>query len=362
MNDAEFDEHLTAAVVELCERASEPLPWLGSAAASNLAAEVASAADEPTWLATDVPDIDRRRPLLVGVMVVAVALAGAFVFFANRSERTYVSNAPAEVVSDDGRLYLLPPIGTDLSAGVDYSTDPSVDEGSAMVVGRPTATGFDRLAVVTHLTTGPTFGASRGEDITIAGRTLQEPSYNDIHVMGVVAEQLPDGGWLEYTTSGGRSLMAEVVAATTFEDGQIVFEETETGLRRLADVDDVSPPLATNLSYPSFQAGQEGEPRDKWFTVITWPSTDPDEVLVYGAILGTGLQEIEVRGSPGYLITGIPSGGRDATGLVWHSPSGHAVALFTALPKAAALTFAANLRSVDEATWRAELEPLGNGD
>lgn len=291
------------------------------------------------------------RSLLVGVLLIVV---GVGVFLATNGNRprdgrtTEAAETPVDVVSADGRLYYLPGSDIDLSLGVDASTEPTVDEGSAIVVGRPTAAGFDRLAVVSRLTTGPTFG--EGDPVTIAGRQLIQARYEG----GGFAERLPDGSWLEYASLSDAPMLKEIVDATTFEDGQIEFEHTPSGLRRLATISDVSGQRMTRLTYPAPDAadGTETEPV-VWFWILTTNAQHPDEVLAYGAFAGLPMERTTVRGNAGFISRNSHSD-PDPTAVLWYSPTGHAAALFTNLPPDEALAFANNLRSVEEDTWRAQ--------
>ena len=227
--------------------------------------------------------------MLIGVSVLAL-LGGILTItrydlFWNSGATTDVSSSLAEVVSADGRLYFLPEVELDLSLGVDASTEPNVDEGTALVVGRPTETGFDRLGVVMRLTSGPTFGT--GDPVTIAGRTLSQARYED----GGIAEQLPDGSWLEYASRADPQALSEMVAATTFQNGRIEFEESPSGIRSLAAIGDVSGQKSTRLTYPSPNPGEntDGAPALR-FTILTMGVDHPDEVLAYGAFLGLPLE------------------------------------------------------------------------
>lgn len=346
MNDDQFDDYLRVRIGNLIERAPEPRDWPSDELA--LVQADRRVRDSEGWIP---PALGRSMLIAVSVL----ALLGGFLFIA-RYDRFWsggatsnVSSVAGEVVSADGRLYFLPAMELDLSLGVDASIGPTVDEGTAVVVGRVTETGFDGLGVVMRLTSGPTFGT--GEPVTIAGRALSQARYEN----GGVAEQLPDGSWLEYLSGTDAQALSEMVAATTFENGSIEFEETPSGIRSLVTIGDVSGQRLTRLSYPNPNPGEDIEaPPALWFTILTTGADHPDEVLLYGALLGSPLERITIRGQPGYLSVDS-TGEEGVTAVFWYSPTGHAVAVFSSLTPDEAISFANSLRSLEETTWRAEL-------
>ncbi|MCP5026199.1 MAG: hypothetical protein GY929_07920, partial [Actinomycetia bacterium] len=264
-------------------------------------------------------------------------------------------------------LHLLPAADADLPGGAHHSAEPSVDEGSAIVVGRPTATGFEAIVAVVHLTTGPTLGQESGAEATIAGRSFREPDYPE----GPWAEELPDGTWLEYQTAAGDLILEEVAAAITYDDGKVHFEPTETGIKLLSTIDDISGQTITRLIYPipEFTPGVEVETPTESFMIITEAVTDPQAPLLWG-FFAPSMERVVVRGLDGYIMTVTePEGSENTepewseiTAIVWYSPTGHAVAVLTNRSRADALALAEGLRSVDEATWRAALTDPDSSD
>ncbi|MCP4225242.1 MAG: hypothetical protein GY773_18035, partial [Actinomycetia bacterium] len=276
-----------------------------------------------------------------------------------------------EFVAPDGRLYLLPAADVDLTGGADYSTEPIVDEGSAIVVGRPTATGFEAMVGVIHLTTGPTSGQGSRAEVTMAGGSFREPAFPG----GPWAEELPDGTWLEYETAAGDLVLEEVAAAINYDDGKVHFEPTETGIQLLSTSDDISGQAMTSLTYPitEFTPGVEVEveivaPKGA-FAIATVAVTDPRAPLLWG-FFAPSMERVVVRGLDGYIMTVTePEGSENTepewseiTAIVWYSPTGHAVAVLTNRSRADALALAEGLRSVDEATWRAALTDPDSSD
>lgn len=346
MNDDQFDDYLRVRIGNLIDRAPEPRDWPSDELVPVQADRTIR--HSKRWIPPAL-----SRPMLIGVSV--LALLGGILSISrydrlwNGGATSNVSSLGGEVVSGDGRLYFLPAMELDLSLGVVASTDPSVDEGTAVVVGRPTETGFDGLGLVMRLISGPTFGS--GEPVTIAGRTLSQAPYEN----GELGEQLPDGSWLEYLSGADAPALSEMVAATTFENGSIEFEETPSGVRSLAAIGDVSGQESTRLTYPGPNPGENTDDAPAlWFTILTTGVDHPDEVLAYGAFLGSPLERTTIRGQPGYLTVNS-AGEEGATAVIWYSPTGHAIAVFTSLAPDEAISFANGLRSLEETTWRAEL-------
>ena len=345
MNDDELDDFLRYRIGSLIDRAPEARDLPGDY--SIMSDRNGRSGTVRIW-----PWPPLHRPLLVGVLLI-VAVGGILLargdIGSGDGQQTEAAEPAVDVVSADGRLYYLPALEIDLSLGVDASTEPTVDEGSAIVVGRPTAGGFDRLAIISRLTTGPTFGD--GDSVTIAGRPLTQARYEG----GGVAEQLPDGSWLEYLSQDDASIQTEIVAATTFENNQIEFEETPSGIRRLATINDVSGQRLTRLTFPAPDSADNTETEPAfWFSILTTKTQHPDEVLAYGAITGMPMERASIRGNPGFISLNSSDDPAPTT-VLWYSPTGHAAALFTSLPPDEAISFADSLRSVDEDTWRTEL-------
>lgn len=359
MDDLELDQRIKGAIAELVAASLEPLPMPQARSGTAATASGESTGTPSDWfggVSRSAPVRSRRRWLVVATSIVLSAgLAGAYLLAKDEAEQTEaISDGFTEVVSTDGRLYFLPPPGTDLTGGLNYSTEPNVDEGSAIVVGRPTVNGFDSLVQIAHLTTGPTFGEGLGTAVTIAGRPFRKARYAG----GSVAEQLADGTWLEYLTASGDEVLADVVEGTAYVDGEISFEQTgAAGLRTLGHVDDISGHGVVHLTYPSPLEGTAAEPPEQWFTLITTISGGDDTALFLAAF-GSSVEELDVRGQNGYLIMMNEADGPSVTGVTWQSPTGHAVALFTSMSTDEAIDFAEGMRSVDRETWRAELSPF----
>lgn len=299
---------------------------------------------------------NRRHSMWLAAAAVFMVLAGIGLARIGSGEPQGTAAAGLdEFVSEDGRLFLLPPEGTDLSGELRYSTEPTVDEGTAIVVGRPTDTGFEDLASIANLTTGPTFAGSE-EPIVIADRDLIEPRYD---LPGsVAAEELPDGTWIEYSTRAGATELEEIVAATSHTDGELVFATTPSGIEILGRIADISLPQGTLLSHYRQDTGNESDtPPQDWFTIITMSSVDDE--LLFLAQLATSVDRIEIQGQSGYVarfaeLNGQPTG----TGLVWRYPTGHVVAVVTHLPQDQTIEFAEQLRIVHRETWNRELSSI----
>ncbi|MCP3991530.1 MAG: hypothetical protein GY724_20825, partial [Actinomycetia bacterium] len=210
---------------------------------------------------------------------------------------------------------------------------------------------------VVHLTTGPTSGQESGAEATIAGRSFREPDYPE----GPWAEELPDGTWLEYQTAAGDLILEEVAAAITYDDGKVHFEPTETGIELVGAIDDISSQATTSLTYPIAEFTPEFEAPNGAFSIATVAVTDPQAPLLWSSI-APSLERVVVRGSDGYIMTMTPSDGGEITAVIWYSPTGHAVAVFTNRSRTDALALAEGLRSVDEATWRAALTDPDSSD
>ncbi len=305
--------------------------------------------EDTTW--------DPRRP--VWLAAAAVFLVVAVLGLARLAEDEVQGTAASgldDFVSADGRLFLLPPEGTDLSGLLRYSTEPTADEGTAIVVGRPTDSGFEDLSSVAHLTTGPTFAGS-GKPTVIAGRDVIQPSYD---LPGsVAAEELPDGTWIEYSTGFGATELAELVAATSYSDDGLSFATTPSGIEIVGSIADISRPRGTLLTHHRQGIRTDGGAvLQDWFTIITMPADD-DELLSL-AVLAASVDRIEIQGQPGYLARFPEQNGQPpGTGLTWLYPTGHIVSVLSHLPQDQAIEFAEQLRIVHEGTWKAELSSIG---
>ncbi|MCP4228213.1 MAG: hypothetical protein GY773_33100, partial [Actinomycetia bacterium] len=160
MDDHELDDRIRSAVASLTRTAPEPLPLPHSITeVSDEAAQGQGARHRLNgrpWPGRAWVPRGRRQLVLAAASLLAVAIGiGGAVAVVNDGGDQTIATA-TDFVAPDGRLYLLPAADVDLTGGADYSTEPAVDEGSAIVVGRPTATGFEAIVAVAHLTTGPT--------------------------------------------------------------------------------------------------------------------------------------------------------------------------------------------------------------
>ncbi|MCP4968955.1 MAG: hypothetical protein GY926_27475, partial [bacterium] len=123
--------------------------------------------------------------------------------------------------------------------------------------------------------------------------------------------------------------------------------------------------------YPitGFTPGAEGEAPSGTFTIATVAVTDPQAPLLWGSF-APSVERVVVRGLDGYIMTmtelegseNTDPYGSEITAIIWYSPTGHAVAVFTNRSRADALALADGLRSVDEATWRAALTDPDSSD
>lgn len=345
MTDHELDQVLRGRIGSLIDRAPEAREWPGDRQITP-----SPSRRSHTFYVRTRPTVG--RPVLVGLVLILV-VGGVLLMRSegSGSQEAEAAEQATDIVSADGRLYYLPSAEVDLSLGVEASTEPTVDEGSAIVVGRPTAAGYDRLAVIARLTTGPTFG--EGDPITIAGRSLSQARYEG----GGVAEPLPDGSWLEYQPPADTEVLSEIVAATTFEAGRIEFEETPSGVRKLATLTDVSGQRSMRFTYPDPGGTDSAEAEPAlWFSILTTEAQHPDEVLAYAALAGAPMERAVVRGNPGFVSITADDGPSPTT-VLWHSPTGHAAALFTNLPPNEAILFAESLRSVEQDRWQSEASP-----
>ena len=305
--------------------------------------------------------------LLAGLSVVKVG-EGAFT--------TATGGGRHDLVSSDGFLYLLPPQDTDLRLGVFFATGSAVEGGSAIVIGRPTQLGFDHLAVVTHRTERPCGDPSHPcEPGTLPFFDFSgERYYVNRDALNMVGgtRHLPDGSVFDITTGSGQPVLDAVDKATGFfsenqtvSNGQIVFNQPETSsnryeLEQIGQVADISHRQVMELIYPNptdDSVAQALANTVDTLTLITQASNGGDDELLYLAAQGgaSSVERTTVWGTPGYKLLTVPGG---TTGLVWHSSTGHVVALMTSLGEAKTLALAESLRSVDETTWATELAKI----
>lgn len=257
----------------------------------------------------------------------------------------------ADLVPATGPLYLLPPEGTDLSGGVHFSDEPSVDVGSGIVVGRLTDTGFHDVALITHLASGPTFGQDEGAPVEIAGRELRQPSYGDgSGGMWTAAEELADGTWIEYTTASGANPLTQSVAATTISNGKLEWAGEQSDLQELGRIADLQSPGTTWVS--TFLAEQSTSPGFSIQTSIY----DPDLGLAFAGLYGPA-EQTTVDGRPAFLIRPDLQSDVPTTALTWTTASGHVVLLLGQMSEEELRELAAGLRSVDRPTWETQLSP-----
>jgi hypothetical protein len=277
-----------------------------------------------------------------------------------------------DLVSSDGRLYLLPPGDTDLRLGVFSATGSAGPEGSAIVIGRPTQLGFDHLAVVTHRTDpcAPSHPCDPGDSLPFDFSGERYYINRDANNMSGGTRHLPDGSVFDITTSSGQPVEDAVDKATGFfsenqtvSNGQIVFNQPPASsnryeLQQIGQVADISHRQVMELIYPNPSLDnsvlQALANTADTLTLITQASNGGDDELLYLAAQGgaTSVERTTVWGTPGYKLLTVPGG---TTGLVWHSSTGHVVGLMTSLGEAKTLALAEGLRSVDETTWTAEL-------
>ncbi len=257
-----------------------------------------------------------------------------------------------DLVPATGPLYLLPPEGTDLSQGVNYTDDPPVDVGSGLVLGHLTDTGFDDVALIAHLISGPTFGKDAGSTVEIAGRELYQPSYGDgADGTWTAAEELPDGTWIEYTTVAGGDILAEAVAGTTVVDGQLEWATEPGGLEELGRTADLQGSDPTWLSTPT-----GNQPASSGFLLQT-SIYNPDLGLAFAGVYGPA-ERTTVDGRPAFLVRPRSDLGLPSLVLTWATSSGHIVLLVGQGTEDELRTFATNLQSVDRQTWEATLSPF----
>ncbi|MCP3992568.1 MAG: hypothetical protein GY724_26085, partial [Actinomycetia bacterium] len=170
-------------------------------------------------------------------------------------------------------------------------------------------------------------------------------------------------------------VLEEVAAAITYDGSKVHFEPTETGIQLLSTIDDISGQAMTSLTYPitEFTPGVEVEvevvaPKGA-FAIATVAVTDPRAPLLWGPF-APSVERVVVRGLDGYIMTmtelegseNTDPYGSEITAIIWYSPTGHAVAVFTNRSRTDALALAEGLRSVDEATWRAALTDPDSSD
>lgn len=260
---------------------------------------------------------------------------------------------------DDGRLYLLPPEGTDLAGGVYFQEEPTKDEGTAMILARETETGFDQVVMVARVTE-PTFGGN-GRSVTIAGRELIEPGYlepGDIWFQ-TAAEETPDGWWIEYTTAAGSEVLAEVVAATTVVGKDVSFLPISSDIEQQGEVFDVASVDITVLNSPNPRALELPKFED-YFQLAIVQEGPALGALLFGSFTGP-LTRVEVAGQPGYRFEAPPqdpNNQRARTALSWTHSSGKTVVLTTERSEQETADFARDLQLVDRETWLAEIEAI----
>jgi hypothetical protein len=325
---------------------------------------------------------DRRLPRfgprgywLAVAAVVMVAAGLAVVKVGDGANTVATGSVRDDLVSADGRLYLLPPEDTDLRLGVFSTTNIAPDGGSGIVIGRPTQLGFDHLAFVAYRPTAPactTNPCVPGDPLPFdfSGERYHVNA-NSLHMHGG-SRPLPDGSVFEYATGSGISVHDEVDKAIGFSsenqtvrNGQIVFNQPAPSsnrfeLEQIGQVADISHRQVVELIYPpptDDSVLQALANTVDTLTLITQASNGGDDELLYLAAQGgaTSVERITVWGTPGYKLLTVPGG---TTGLVWHSSTGHVVALMTSLGEAKTLALAEGLRSVDETTWTTELAKI----
>jgi hypothetical protein len=284
-----------------------------------------------------------------------------------------------DVVSADGRLYLLPPDDIDLRLGVFSTTNIHPDGGSGIVIGRPTQLGFDHLAVVTYRPTACGVDPCGPGDWDLLPFLFSGEGYDvksNSQYMSGGGKPLPDGSFVEFLTGSGQSVSDEVGKSIGFfnenqtvSNGQIVFNQPAPSsnrfeLEQIGQVADISHRQVVELVYPkpSFDRNpslgdsvvQTLVNRADTLTLMTQAANGGDDELLYLAAHGgaTSVERVTVWGTPGYKLLTVPGG---TTGLVWHSSTGHVVGLITSLGEAKTLALAESLRSVDETTWATEL-------
>ena len=357
-----------------------------------------------------LPRFGPRGYWLVAAASIGLLLAGLAVVKAGGGAFTAATGGGRhDLVSSDGRLYLLPAGDTDLRLGVFSATNIIPDEGSSIVIGRPTKLGFDHLAIASYHTTFPSASTRKREaaprdpsDPTALVITPAlvcaadpcgpgDPSFLNFDTFNYYANYannrsvggtaggtipVPDGGVLEVQTGAGLNVADVVNAGTGLRDespnvsnGQIFFTPPPASSNRdelevIGRVNDIAHRDVTELIYPNPSHDPNGSLSDSalqilanaadTFTLITQKATGGDAELLYLATLGgaTSVERTTVWGTPGYKLLTVPGG---PTGLVWHSSTGHVVALISSLGETETLALAEGLRSVDETTWAAEL-------
>ena len=311
---------------------------------------------------------DSRLPWLSAAALILV-LVGGGIFFTIGSDLTSTAPSPVGSLSvDDGPVYFLPPAGMDLSDGTTfYSSQPSSIEGSGIVVGRRVENGYDRISLIAHTPNGPEF-IGQTINMTVAGRTLIRARFEQED--GTVAEELPDGSWIEYSVADDATL-AVVVGATSYVGGVLRFDKAESdGLEVLSEVPDLTEATSSSLTHfradlnetePSNQpAGQE--PVDGFgFNIVTMDAAQENALLWIGS-LGGVVRETTVNDLPGYILAFPDQASTPdppVSGLGWRLPSGQSVAIIANMDEAELRRFARELQPVDEETWADALEDAG---
>ncbi len=274
-----------------------------------------------------------------------------------------VEPGPGLIPAADGSLYVVPT--APWSVFLDGETGPAQlrgpgdgapESGQALIVGRPTPSGYENLVAVFEPVAG-TYSVDEDSATIIDGRTLLD-SFDE----GVV-ERLDDRTVL-YQAEFGDPGLDEIVAATTLVDGDLVFTgPTPSGLELLQVIDNADQEHRIVVGADLRQGSD--------VTTVTVFSDrldgvdDPALALLTMADAPVATR-IEVGGAPGYAfgLDDLDPGGADPAAptfsmLAWEPEPGYVVLFQAGLDRADAVALAESFGSVDS---RSDWETAWTGD
>lgn len=316
-----------------------------------------------------------RQLWLAAAAVLAIAV-GSAAYLTARGDQVTVEAAddPSTTpppIGDDGVLYLLPPDIDQLTGPADFAAGDDVARqttGSQILVGRTVEGGYEDLMLVFHTTGLDTVAIDEATSQTVAGRLLFD-SYDE-----GVAEQLDDGSWIVYQDEfespfHTEDVLSEVVAGTSFVDGELVFDGTigsggndgpDTDalevIARLAPGTERATSTLTILPTLTDEppAGTPGG-----LTLTTFSIERPEQVLVEGSELAPSLTETMVGDRPAHRYDLIGPDQSSITFLTWSPFDDYGASLVLwGMTGSQATDYAASLVPVDGATWVETLTEL----
>lgn len=243
-------------------------------------------------------------------------------------------------------LFVLP--GSEYLTSTIEGQAPSSDDVPAMesmVIGRRTDLGFTDMVVVEWV-------AERGflatAPIEIDGRVVEPFIDQD----GLVAERLPDGTWLRFTSWRDPDLLEAVVPTVALVDGQIVVtandDNASAGFELLTSA--VPGPHAGTVTSVIGDEGLE--------MLITIAAVDGEGAELFAiAANDADAERFSNNELDGYYLRPTRSTSLgDFNGFSWRIGPGHVATLLLPGSDEDVLAAVASVRKVDEATWQAALD------